>query len=107
MTTTSYDRIIAALIASPAAMTDRNGDIALSSGVQPDWAVVKGSGLALTQDQLDKASAALRGVIEQARAWHWDAVETKLDAAYRALGAENPGTGNDFHRGAHPAQAHL
>jgi 2-oxoglutarate dehydrogenase complex dehydrogenase (E1) component-like enzyme len=36
--------------------------------------------------------------------WDWDAAEENLDAAYAAVGEENPATGYDWHRGWHPLQ---
>lgn len=61
----------------------------------------------LTDGQLRAAAEALLGLRAQARAWNWGAVGEKLDRAYSILGHENPGDGNDFHRGVHPAQQYM
>ena len=103
--TTTIHAVIAAIRDAAPAMCDDTGKVVLSCDVTPDYAVVRDCGAPLTQAQIDRASLALRGLDAQARAWNWGNVEHKLDRAYRALGAHNPGTGHDYHRGVHPVQA--
>lgn len=72
--------------------------------VESDWHVVTASALEISQAQLDLAHGILSGINTQARAWHWQIVEDKLDRAYKALGGESPATGYDYHCGSHPCQ---
>ena len=46
----------------------------------------------------------LRQAEQAAREWEWAKAERFLDRAYHLAGAENPGSGYDFHRGVHPIQ---
>lgn len=101
---TTIHQVVAAIRNAAPAMCDSEGNIVASCDVMATWAVIRECDSAITQTQIDRASLALRGLNEQARAWNWGNVEHKLDRAYRALGSENPGTGYDYHCGNHPLQ---
>jgi hypothetical protein len=104
MSDTTIHQVVAAIRDAHPAMCDSKGDIVLSCDVGTDWAVIRDCEAAITQTQIDRASLALRGITEQARAWNWGNVEHKLDCAYAALGSKNPGTGYDYHCGNHPVE---
>ena len=78
----------------------------------PTIAVVQAWSLIYRADPgSNDAAARVYHCVAAARAagarWDWDAAEENLDAAYAAVGQQNPGTGFDWHRGWHPLQPAL
>lgn len=111
MSKTTVHQVVAALIeADWPAFCDDKGQIVGHAQITTDWAVIAQCETPLTQEQIDRASLALRGITQQARAWNFGNVGRKLDRAYHALGAPNPYAdqhtlgGHEFHVGAHVAQ---
>ena len=57
--------------------------------------------------EVSEAVAGVQVAVREGRQWHWETAEKALFLAYQALGHENPGSGQDWHRGDHELQAAL